>query len=709
MKSLVLVLLLLLPLSLRAESTGLTGRVVDTSGQPLADVIVQLEAVHGTPAPTASAEPRPAARAVTGADGVYVFDNVEGTHVRLRFTGDCCFAAVHTLRLADWPPAAHQHRGAAAQQTNTPILQDVVLVHRQPGRVMLAFAGDTMLARRYFDPLPGEPQLIRPTHVEDDARQLLKLVTPYLQLADFTSVNLETVLLEGEIPEPLEKSVTFYSPPGFAQVLREVGVDYVALGNNHTYDFRADGLARTLQALRTAGLGYSGAGLTEQTARQGYPFSPSRPGAKMAAYDFRSYVGWAGTFDPHQAAEGDKGGAALGSLRNLQMDMDSMVPSDLVANAVAVVQYHGGLEYQAYPTLLEQTRLRGAVDAGADLVLGHHPHVLQGFELYNGRLIAYSLGNFLFDQYIYGTQLTMLLYVWMDGDQLHRAEIVPLYLNGYVPTPATGAIRYDILQRQTRLTDKQHLQVSPSGAHLQLSPAEIASASSIAVDVGNRVPGEVHSLQTLGVLPWQLIRSVRAGNVGYRLGVDLLKRGSFSHWQEYGTPSRTWLQHAGMRVQNTPKGHGYMLVQGSALTGMRVFERAFRPSTPATVQASVRSATAEGCHARLAFDLQRRNLTQPWLEALRDGASQRLGSVMLGAGEVRTVTFDFNMPRTATKGVRLLVKIEQPDHCVLQLDDLLLVEWQSAWLSPNSEVPDAGGMQATHLQLMSFERMDQRP
>ena len=127
----------------------------------------------------------------------------------------------------------------------------------------MLFAGDAMLARRFLAPRADEPALVRREHVQQDGRMLFDAIAPYIRLADFASVNLETQLSEREPDERLPKSVTFFSPTALAGLLEEAGFDYVALGNNHTYDYRDAGLISTLEALQKTGLAYSGAGLDE--------------------------------------------------------------------------------------------------------------------------------------------------------------------------------------------------------------------------------------------------------------------------------------------------------------------------------------------------------------------------------------------------------------------------------------------------------------
>jgi poly-gamma-glutamate capsule biosynthesis protein CapA/YwtB (metallophosphatase superfamily) len=105
---------------------------------------------------------------------------------------------------------------------------------------------------------------------------------------------------------------------------------------------------------------------------------------------------------------------------------------------VVVVQIHGGFDFQTAPSAFVRTAARAAVDAGADLVLAHHPHVLQGAEWYRGKLIAYSLGNFLFDQEFLLTFSSAFLRTVWDGDTLIEARLVPIEIEGYQPRAVGG-------------------------------------------------------------------------------------------------------------------------------------------------------------------------------------------------------------------------------------------------------------------------------
>jgi len=551
-----------------------------------------------------------------------------------------------------------------------------------------------MLARRYFEPRAGEPVLVRRNHVMEDGQNLLLPIKPYIELADYASVNHETQLSSGKLKQRLPKSVTFYSPTELPSILRWAGFDYVALGNNHTWDYQGEGLASTTRALNAAQLAYSGAGMDEVKARQ-----PHIAQLGDQSFGFLSYVGWAGTFSPSQAAHGNKGGAALGGSTVFNEDLLKIPES-----TVSVLQYHSGLEYSEAPAMSERMRLRTAVDHGADLAIGHHAHVIQGFEVYQDRLIAYSLGNFLFDQYHYTTQLGMLLYVWMDGEVLHRAEVVPMNINGYLPTPATGSFRYSILNRLARLSRPYNTCLRENGAHAIIESCDKDAAGDLQViDVGDIQPTSVPvHLSALGLTPLAPAAFKAEGQM-YRLGTDVLRRGDFEHSGLYGTTDRAWIQSEAVTIVDDKSGNDASRVlridvpkNDVIRTGMKVFERVFTLSNPTTVRGRVHTDGA----ATVRFLLQRRRPDATLSDALEVGPTTAVGGLRIAKSGWHDFSFDFDQPRITTTSVRLLIDIRDDsgrrNGTTVLFDDLAWVEWRTPWLDGGDSVSDTAF--ATHVQ-----------
>ncbi len=485
-----------------ADPVRVHGRVIDEAGAAITGATVSVRNVSND----------------VGSDGEFMFALDSPTTVSVRIEAPGYYAFLHTLHRSDFV-------------TGRPaVMPDIELVERKPGRTLMVFAGDAMLSRRYFEPRASEPTLVRRASVLDDGKKLLAHVRPYIELADIASVNMETQLSNEALTNRVPKSVTFYSPAELAELLQWAGFDYVALGNNHLYDYRDAGVRSTLEALQATELVYSGAGVNEEEARK-----PASVDVDGRDHRFLSYVGWPGTFEPSQVAEASKGGAALGNAAVIAEDL-----GELPENSISVLQLHAGLEYAETPALSERTTLRQAITDGVDIAIGHHPHVLQGFEIYQDRLIAYSLGNFLFDQYHYTTQLGMLLYVWMDGDALHRAEAVPLHINGYLPTPATGLLRYAILTRLARLADSS-VCMRPSGFHAVADACDGKPRMTTTVTVDDSASGAPVHVGSLGVSPLQAL-TVKSKDPPYRLGLDLLGRGDFEYARLYGAHDRTWIE-----------------------------------------------------------------------------------------------------------------------------------------------------------------------
>jgi poly-gamma-glutamate capsule biosynthesis protein CapA/YwtB (metallophosphatase superfamily) len=635
-----------------------SGAVVDESGQPLANAVVAIG---------------PDRHAVDGS-GRFVLD-LDGELAVLDIRAEGFYGFLHTLHRSDAETARNDFR--------------VELVAKQEDRRLLLFAGDAMLARRYFEPLPGEPVLVRKGHVLEDGKKLLEVIRPYVQLADYASVNVETQMSDTKLTQRLPKSFTFYSPPELAEILTWAGFDYAALGNNHTWDYQEQGLAPTLAALEAAGFDYSGAGFDEASARKAQAVElGGQP------YRFLSYVGWAGLFSPTQAAAGDKGGAALG---NSEVFAEDLAPID--PGTVAVVQYHSGIEYSETPAMSERMRLRQAIDLGADIAIGHHPHVLQGFEIYENRLVAYSMGNFLFDQFDYATQMAMLVYVWMDGDELHRAEVVPVNINGYVPTPATGEFRSAILNRLARTSRPLGTCLRPNGAHgvIELCAAGTGPQAQLA-DIGGVRPAAVpQHVEALGLSVVEPV-SFRTDGPRYRLGLDILPRGDFESEGLFGTSDRAFLRD---------KNSGFVDADSRALrievpagetaqTGQRGFERVYTISNPTTLSGRVKASS----DVTVDVLLQRRRTDESLSEALGNDTARVVGRFRVPAGGWKTFAVDFDQPRVSTRAVRVLLNIraEAGDAEVL-LDDLDWVEWRTPWLDGRGSADDP--VFATHAQFQT--------
>jgi poly-gamma-glutamate capsule biosynthesis protein CapA/YwtB (metallophosphatase superfamily) len=665
-----------------AAQVGISGRVLSEAGEALPGAVVQAGD----------------AAARTGPDGQFTL-TVEpaGVHM-LRYSAENHFPMIHSYSALD---LARKSEMSAGDSVRVP---DVSLVQQRENRVMLVFGGDAMMGRRFSSPAPGEPVLIRKGHEAGDTVSLLRHIKPYLEIADFASVNLETQVMASEPEQNAPKSYVFYTPPEALDALKASGVDYVTLGNNHTYDYLAEGLESTIEALDASGLGWSGAGMTESQA-----LKPYRVNIGGTAFSFLGYLGWAGNFTPNQVARGgEKGGAAFGTAENIR----STVHRETGQDYLPVVQYHGSREYTDEPTLVTESRLKQSIDDGAVLAIGHHPHIVQGFEIYKDRLIAYSMGNFMFDQFHYATKRSYLLYVWLDRDRLHRAEVMPLRIKGYLPMPATDTFRETILRRVNELSGRRGIALQASGGNAVILPSGEKRPSSrppslFVSAAGGEDKGKILSLQGRAWHePVEVIETDRDGGVRIRLGKNLLPMGHLESHDLFGATDRSWIADGTqtvVEVENAPSGTRVMQLavqagQDSGRIGMRTFEYTFEPGTPSSFVVTARVDKPAVVTAYQQWRKRNENRS----EALKTAKLRIIGRQELKPGGWQTLRFDFDSPRVTAISYRVVLRVEPVDSSEDHrswFDDMALIEWLSPPLDSGPVPPIVRNKLASHVEI----------
>jgi poly-gamma-glutamate capsule biosynthesis protein CapA/YwtB (metallophosphatase superfamily) len=200
--------------------------------------------------------------------------------------------------------------------------------------------------------------------------------------ADLTIGNLETPLSNRSALTPYPgKAFVFCAPQEFARSLRFGGVNIVSLANNHIMDYGLPALSDTMRSLQSQGVLYTGAG--RNLAEACRPLVCEANGLTIA------FLAFTYAFPARRNAPG----CCPCDLKFMQKQIKAVKE----AGHIIVVSIHHGIEYVDYPDRHILSLFRGAADAGASVVLGHHPHVVQGLEVYKNTLIAYSLGNFISD------------------------------------------------------------------------------------------------------------------------------------------------------------------------------------------------------------------------------------------------------------------------------------------------------------------------
>ena len=385
--------------------------------------------------------------------------NFAGKTYQTDVNGDINYSAIimgnHRLIIADdnYFPIA-----ATISVINNNTAQQLTLVPKSSNAVSLLFAGDTMFARRFLDPslatmtadIPDvEGALIRPATAAENAQALTQFVAPFFKAADFASVNLETPITS--TPESVHptKEFSFFSLPETLEGIKAIGIDYVALGNNHVYDFLEDGLDDTLIEVTSAGIAHSGAGKTIASAYQ--PEYMDVGTLKLGLFSATSITG-----KEHQVSyvsDATKGGAA------------DLTETALVANYLSeaannsdyvIAQMHGGDEYTYEPSGYIEGRFNALSKQQTNLLVAHHPHIAQGFAVFNDVPAILGLGNFVFDQDRLETLLGVAVLVDINKDatpMTSRAFAYPIYVEGYQPKFINGFLSDYLSRRLAEFSD----------------------------------------------------------------------------------------------------------------------------------------------------------------------------------------------------------------------------------------------------------------
>lgn len=212
-------------------------------------------------------------------------------------------------------------------------------------------------------------------------------VSEHLKDADIAIGNLECVFSE-EVTASVQGKCPIRSSPAWTEVMREAGINLVSIANNHIMDYGERGLCCTLDALKSGGIVYSGAGRNRDDACA--PTFMDIKGTRIAFLARSSVIVSSKCY-----AEAGKPGVAY-----LDIDETRSALQDCKRNSdLVVLSVHWGIEQYAYPTPAQRYIAKEMVEAGADIILGHHPHVLQGIERIGNSIIAYSLGNLVFDDF----------------------------------------------------------------------------------------------------------------------------------------------------------------------------------------------------------------------------------------------------------------------------------------------------------------------
>lgn len=290
------------------------------------------------------------------------------------------------------------------------------------GTATLLFGGDVSFTQGYAE------------LVKDDKNWAFAAL-PELRQADMTIVNLDAPLTTASDSTQSEAAK---ADPAQVEVLKNGGIGLVNLANDRIMDYQGTGLEDTIKTLDQAGIRHFGAGRDAKEARR--PEILDVDGQRVA------YLGYFGA--PEQSADDSKPGTNLKQNDRIAADIKAIRDQvDWI-----IVNFHWGDEIAKYPSESQIELAHFSIDQGADVVIGHHSTVLQGAEIYKGRPIAYSLGNFIFGKKAEGNYDSAMLRVALKDRQM-KVELLPVEVKGFQPQIATGDRGKEILNQIESVSD----------------------------------------------------------------------------------------------------------------------------------------------------------------------------------------------------------------------------------------------------------------
>ncbi len=259
----------------------------------------------------------------------------------------------------------------------------------------------------------------------------LKRIRHFISGFDARFCNLECPISGIGAPHS-DKKYIFIAPPEAVKILTYGGISHVSLANNHSMDFGVEAMMSTIAVLEKNGIAAVGAGADMEKARN--PARLELKGAKAAVLCYTN-IG-----NSEAYAKKSTPGIAKAAIEIIKRDIQSLRKS----NAVIVISIHWGDEYADYPSADQIELAHDIIDAGADAIIGHHSHIYQGVEIYKGRPVFYSLGNFLFGSINEEIRDNIVVALRLKKGVLSSFEIYPVNgskdtVNRFQPRRMTGS------------------------------------------------------------------------------------------------------------------------------------------------------------------------------------------------------------------------------------------------------------------------------
>ncbi len=273
------------------------------------------------------------------------------------------------------------------------------------------------------------------------ASYFFEKVNPIFKKDDITIVNFEGTLTNST--SRAYKTFTFKGPSKYSDILKKGAVEMVNLANNHTMDFGTQGFSDTKKALKSASIDYCiGNTIAYKKIK----------GIKIAFIGFNAL-----------------NGVSEKEIKN------TIAKAKKKKSKIIITSFHWGIEKEYYPNNRQKTLGRCAINAGASLVLGHHPHRVQGIETYKGRYIVYSLGNFCFGGHTNPDDKDAIIFqqtFYVKNGKLTNkkdARIIPCsissvtYTNNFQPKPLTGSEKKRLIKKMNHISKNMNTTFNSKG------------------------------------------------------------------------------------------------------------------------------------------------------------------------------------------------------------------------------------------------------
>lgn len=298
------------------------------------------------------------------------------------------------------------------------------------GKITLIFTGDNLISPRIISQIEKYGE----NYPYEKVAQYLQGDVVFGNLEAPITNHSETTRGKSRASIKAGKNFVFKIPPRYSQIFKNAGFNVFSLANNHTMDFGEKGLEETLQELEKIGINYVGAGRNKEEASK--PLILEYEDCKIGFLAYSMIV-------PVTFAATNSSAGINAHPRNFTRRMQEEISQLKSEVDIVIISFHWGIEGHYYPTAYQKEIAHKAIEAGADIIVGHHPHRIQGVEIYKGGVIAYSLGNFLFAGKSPRIE-SFILKIEIFKKKITTVELLPIWVINGRPEPSTD---YSLIQK----------------------------------------------------------------------------------------------------------------------------------------------------------------------------------------------------------------------------------------------------------------------